>query len=76
MLNISSEAEGSLDARMRKAGLAEYKRLYGGRDDAAPGWDAIDACLREVYGDQEPRHRGTVIKHVLGGPGAAPDRLA
>lgn len=55
-------------ARKRKAGLAEYKRLYGGRDDAAPGWDAIDARLREVYGDQEPRHWGTILKHMLGGP--------
>ncbi|MDY3555346.1 suppressor of fused domain protein [Gemmata sp. JC717] len=54
-------------ARKRGASLAEYKRQYGGRDDAAPGWDAIDARLREVYGDQEPQHWGTVIKHTLGG---------
>jgi hypothetical protein len=47
--------------------LAEYKRRYGG-GDAAPGWDAIDARLREVYGTQEPKHWGTVIKHMLGGP--------
>lgn len=39
--------------------VAEYKRLYGGRDDASPGWDAIDARLHEVYGEQEPRHWGS-----------------
>jgi hypothetical protein len=37
-------------------------------DDAAPGWDAIDAALRPLYGDQEPLHWGTVIKYRLGGP--------
>ena len=47
--------------------IAEYKRRFGGRDDAAPGWDANDARLREVYGDQESRHWGS-IKHMLGGP--------
>jgi hypothetical protein len=47
---------------------AEYKRRYAGRDDAAPGWDAIDLRLSEVYGIQEPKHWGTVIKHMLGGP--------
>ncbi len=46
----------------------EYKRVYGTRDDAAPGWDAIDSRLRPIYGDQEPRHWGTIIKHMLGGP--------
>ncbi len=49
------------------AARAEYKRLYGGRNDAAPGWDAINVRLREVYGSQEPRHWGTLIKHMLGG---------
>jgi hypothetical protein len=48
--------------------IAEYKRLFGGRDAAAPGWDAIDARLREVYGEQEPLHWGSVIKYMLGGP--------
>jgi len=48
--------------------LAEYKQQYGNRDDAAPGWDAIDSRLKEVYGSQEPKHWGTVIKHMLGGP--------
>lgn len=48
--------------------LAEYKRQYGDQDDAAPGWDAIESRLKEVYPDQEPKHWGTVIKHMLGGP--------
>jgi hypothetical protein len=48
--------------------IAEYQRLYGGQDDAAPGWDAIDARLRVVYGDQEPKHWGTIIKFMMGGP--------
>ncbi len=47
--------------------LAEYKQRFGGRDDAAPGWDAIDTRLESVYGDQEPEHWGTIIKHWMGG---------
>lgn len=47
--------------------LAEYKRQYEGQD-ASPGWDAIDARLAGVYGSQEPKHWGTIIKHMLGGP--------
>lgn len=27
-------------------------------DDEAPGWDAINAALRSLYGDQRPRHVG------------------
>jgi hypothetical protein len=37
------------------------------RDDAAPGWDAIDAALKPLYGDAEPLHYGTVIKYMIGG---------
>ena len=37
-----------------------------GNDDA-PGWAAIDAALRKVYGEQEPQHWGTVIPMMLGG---------
>jgi len=48
--------------------LAEYKRQYGHQDPATPGWDAITARLNEVYGGQEPKHWGTIIKHMLGGP--------
>lgn len=36
--------------------------------DHAPGWDAIDRALAEVYGDREPdRHYGTVVRWSLGG---------
>lgn len=48
--------------------LEEYKRLYGDQDDATPGWDAINERLTEGYGDQEPKHWGTIIKQMLGGP--------
>ncbi len=48
--------------------LADYKRQFGGRDDAAPGWDAINSRLEDIYLDQKPKHWGTVIKHMLGGP--------
>lgn len=37
-------------------------------DDEAPGWDAIDGALRRLYGDEEPRHYGTMLKWSLGGP--------
>lgn len=33
----------------------------------SPGWDAIDAALAKIYGDQEPSHYGTIIKWRLGG---------
>ena len=36
-------------------------------DVSAPGWDAIDAALRPIYGDREPLHYGTVLKYGLGG---------
>jgi len=48
--------------------LDDYKAAYAGRDDAAPGWDAITAALAKLYGDQEPKHWGTAIKHMPGGP--------
>ncbi len=47
--------------------LADYRAKYN-RDDAAPGWDAIDAALKKLYPDQEPRHYGTPIKYMIGGP--------
>ena len=46
--------------------LAEYKRLY--EDDGTPGWDAIDSRLDPLYSGQEPKHWGTIIKYMLGGP--------
>lgn len=47
--------------------LETYKLTFNS-DDAAPGWDAIDNVLTPVYGAQEPKHWGTLIKHFLGGP--------
>jgi hypothetical protein len=38
------------------------------RDDAAPGWEAIDAALAPLYSGQKPKHVGTIIKWMLGGP--------
>jgi hypothetical protein len=36
-------------------------------DHAAPGWTAIDAALRPLYGDTEPRHFGTIMRWRVGG---------
>ena len=36
--------------------------------DQSPGWDAITRAAEQRYGDQEPRHWGTLIKWALGGP--------
>lgn len=47
--------------------LEEDRKLYK-ESDKAPGWEAIDSQVREVYSDQEPKHWGTVIGHILGGP--------
>ncbi len=48
--------------------IEEYKRRYGAKEDAAPGWDAITSRLKNLYPTQESKHWGTVIKHMLGGP--------
>ncbi len=37
-------------------------------ETAAAGWTAIDATLARLYGDQEPKHYGTLISYSLGGP--------
>jgi len=47
--------------------LAEYRRRYKDKD-ATPGWDAINSRVDAVYPGQEPKHWGTIIKHMLGGP--------
>lgn len=46
--------------------LKEYKKKYKGKD-ASPGWDCIDDLLNKRYGDQEPKHFATTIKHSMGG---------
>jgi hypothetical protein len=35
--------------------------------DDAPGWDAINAALRPIYGEREPHHFGAVVPYALGG---------
>ena len=47
--------------------IDEYKQKFD-ENEATPGWDAINTRLVEVYGEQEPKHWGTLIKHMLGGP--------
>ena len=36
-------------------------------DVSTPGWDAIDAALKPIYGDRQPLHYGTIIKFMMGG---------
>lgn len=31
------------------------------------GWDAIDQAVTAIYGEQEPKHYGTIISYALGG---------
>jgi len=38
-----------------------------GDEVRADGWDAITAALQPTYGDQEPKHYGTVLPMSLGG---------
>ena len=47
--------------------IAQYKQLFD-PDDGAPGWDAIDAALSNIYGRQKPGHWGASLPAVLGGP--------
>ena len=46
--------------------LDEYKSKF--QDDSSPGWDALNVPLQKLYGEQEPKHWGTVISYMLGGP--------
>lgn len=48
--------------------INRYRELYGDGSGTVPGWDAIDSRLKELYGSQEPRHWGTLVKAMLGGP--------
>ena len=49
--------------------LDEYKQKAQETDDWAPGWCAIDDCLKKLYGSQEPRHFGTMLsaRAIFGG---------
>jgi len=48
----------------------EYSQKF--TEDAASGWLAMETATatatEKVYGSQEPRHFGSVIKYLLGGP--------
>lgn len=33
----------------------------------APGWDAIEQQFTKIYGEQEPKHYGTILPYMLGG---------
>lgn len=46
--------------------LDEYRRKYKGTDDA-PGWEAIDARLKNFYPTQEPKHYAAVPHYSVGG---------
>lgn len=37
-------------------------------EEQAIGWEAIDKEMERLYGDQEPKHYGTMIPYSLGGP--------
>lgn len=37
-------------------------------EDLSPGWDAISGALERLYPGQEPKHYGTLVKWMLGGP--------
>jgi len=41
--------------------LEEYKKRVEEDEDWAPGWEAIEDRLKEIYKDQEPKHFGTTI---------------
>ncbi|MGQ8872660.1 suppressor of fused domain protein [Paenibacillus sp. TSA_86.1] len=38
------------------------------QEENTSGWDAIDQAMRQLYGEQEPKHYGTAIPYMLGGP--------
>lgn len=37
-------------------------------NESATGWDAIDDALAQLYGPLEPKHYGTTVKYMMGGP--------
>lgn len=43
----------------------EYIKQFNEEDTV--GWDCIDNELKKLYGDQQERHYGTIIKYMLGG---------
>ena len=49
--------------------LEEYRQKAQETADWTPGWYAIDSCLENLYGSQEPKHFGTLLtaRAILGG---------
>ncbi len=45
--------------------IEEYRKKYS--DDDAPGWLAIDAAVKKIYLDQEPKHWAAVPHFSVGG---------
>ena len=43
----------------------QYRAQYD--EDDTVGWDAIDAALKTLYGDIEPRHYASIVKYATGG---------
>lgn len=43
----------------------EYIKQFNEEDTV--GWDCINDELKKLYGDQQERHYGTIIKYMLGG---------
>ena len=56
--------------------MSFLRRMFGRSDDIehhhsnvpVPGWDAINAALEPLYGDEEPLHWGTMVRWRMGGP--------
>lgn len=45
--------------------IENYKTKYD--ENSTPGWDCINKKMKEVYGNQEPRHWGATFPYALGG---------
>ncbi len=44
------------------------KEKFGGKNEAAPGWQAITAAFERLYpGQTDPKHYGTIVSWGLGG---------
>jgi len=46
--------------------FAEYKAKFD--EESAPGWEAINEPLEALYGPDEWKHWGTILRYSLGGP--------
>lgn len=46
--------------------LAEYQAKFD--EELAPGWEAINEPLNDLYGSDEWKHWGTVVRYSFGGP--------